>query len=56
MRSTLHKNDINYKLRQDLNISKDKELESVFTEILTKKFANKMKNLITHLLDACSYY
>ena len=30
------KNGINYKLRPDLNINKDKELESTFIEILTK--------------------
>ena len=27
------KNDINYKLRPDFNINKDKELESIFIEI-----------------------
>ena len=32
------KNDINYKLRPDLNINKDKELESIFIEILRKNF------------------
>ena len=30
------KNDINYKLRPDLNISKDKQLESILIEILPK--------------------
>ena len=34
------KNGINYKLRPDLNINKDKELESIFTEIITKNFKN----------------
>ena len=30
------KNGINYKLRPDLNINKDKELESIFIEVITK--------------------
>ena len=30
------KNGINYKLRPDLNINKDTELESIFIEIITK--------------------
>ena len=34
------KNGINYKLRPDLNITKDKELESIFIEILTKNSKN----------------
>ena len=33
-------NGINYKLRPDLNINKDKELESIFVEILTKNSKN----------------
>ena len=34
------KNGINYKLRPDLNINKDKELESIFIEIITKNSKN----------------
>ena len=34
------KNAINYKLRPDLNINKDKELESIFKEIVTKNSKN----------------
>ena len=34
------KNGINYKLRPDLNINKDKELGSIFIEILTKNSKN----------------
>ena len=33
-------NSINYKLRPDLNINKDKELESIFIEIITKNSKN----------------
>ena len=34
------KNVINYKLRPDLDINKDKELKSIFIEILTKNSKN----------------
>ena len=34
------KNGINYKLRPDLNINKDKELESIFIGIITKNSKN----------------
>ena len=34
------KNGINYKLRPDLNINKEKELESIFIEIITKNSKN----------------
>ena len=34
------KNGINYKLRPDLNINKDKELESIFIEVITKNSKN----------------
>ena len=40
------KNGINYKLRPDLNIHKDKELESTFTEIITKNFKNIIAGFI----------
>ena len=36
------KNGINYKLRPDLNINKDKVLESIFIEILTKSSKNSL--------------
>ena len=32
------KDTINYKLRPDLNVEKEKELESIFIEILQKTF------------------
>ena len=40
------KNAINYKLRPDLNIDKDKELKSIFIEIITKN----SKNIIVHCI------
>ena len=40
------KNGINYKLRPDLNINKDKELKSIFTEIITKNFKNIIAGFI----------
>ena len=40
-------NGINYKLRPDLNINKDKKLESIFIEILTKNSKN--------ILIGCNY-
>ena len=40
------KNGINYKLRPDVNINKDKELESIFTEIITKNFKNIIAGFI----------
>ena len=40
------KNGINYKLRPDLNINKDKELESIFIEILTKNSKNLLVGCI----------
>ena len=40
-------NGINYKLRPDLNINKDKKLKSIFIEILTKNSKN--------ILIGCNY-
>ena len=36
------KNTVNYKLQPDLNVEKEKELESIFIEILQKTSKNIM--------------
>ena len=42
------KNGINYKLRPDLHINKDKELESIFIEIITKNSKNIVGCIYRH--------
>ena len=40
------KNDISYKLRNDLKIYKPKELESIFIEVINKTFKNTIVGCI----------